>query len=103
VTQRVLDDYERLFKRARVRELSDEGVRAGRTTNAVPTRSDWWIDGLRTRNFVTQRVLDDYERLFKRARVLELSDEGVRVGRTTNAVPTRSMALVHHAGASAGR
>ena len=66
-----------------------------------------WIDGLRTRNFVTRRVLDDYERLFKRARVRERIDEGVRAGRTTkvltNAVPTRSITLVHRAGASAGR
>jgi hypothetical protein len=35
------------------------------------------VNGLRTRNFVTRRVLDDYERLFKRARVLERSAEGV--------------------------
>ena len=34
-------------------------------------------DGLRTRNFVTWRVLDDYERLFKGARVRERIDEGV--------------------------
>jgi len=50
----------------------------------VPSPHTWyprslrWIDGLRTRNFVTQRVLDDYERLFKRARVRERSDESVR-------------------------
>ncbi len=35
------------------------------------------MNGLRTRNFVTRRVLDDYERLFKLARVRERIDEGV--------------------------
>jgi hypothetical protein len=31
----VLDDYERLFKRARVRDRIDEGVRFGRTTKVL--------------------------------------------------------------------
>ena len=60
------------------------------------------MDGLRIRNLVTRRALVRLRTPLQTSTAMGTQRRGVLAGTTTSDTPTRSIALVYHAGASAG-